>query len=342
MYNQQNSRSTGSGPSTPGRKVDTPPAAGDDQTSAVIGATRAPECAGQHDFERLGGWPRTSPAQTWHAYLDPTTAAVVAWRVRRRCRRGCAAQEICWRYPTDKWRVTHRQPACLQLPLYRQAALPAAIEARATIYVTEDEAGADAVTEVAGAVAVTMGHSDNGKGLNWRPWHTKALAGAAAVTVCAAPDEAGYGSAAYIAGQVAAAGVPVRVVEAATGRDVRDHLAAGLTLAELVDITPTPKGDTMPDPLSIHLTALDWGIAPGLFKLYENDECDTCGHETGPRPLRRCPTCIEVCEYPSFINPEGWCDGQCSSGCEADGSGDGAKCGCWHHWSGCTCEGAES
>jgi hypothetical protein len=147
---------------------------------------------------------------------------------------------------------------------------------------------------------------------------------------------------------VDAAEVPVvRVVEAATGRDVRDHLAgghalaAGHTLAELVDITPTitptPKGDAMSTPMSNHLTALDWGIAPGLFKLYENDECDTCGHETGPRPLRRCPTCIEVCEYPSFINPEGWCHGQCSSGCEADGSGDGAKCGCWHHWHGCQC-----
>jgi hypothetical protein len=216
-----------------------------------------PECLGEydkHDYARWAQGPITSAAQTWHAYYDPTTAEVVAWHFRNRCRRpGCTEKVVPWAVPKGRG-VAYRLPKGIRLPLYGQLALADAIKAGTTVYVTEGESDADAVTE-AGAVAVTMGSADDGHGSWWRPWHTEALASAASVIVCADRDKAGYASAAYIAGQLADAGVPlVRVVEAATGKDVRDHLAAGHTLADLVDITATitptdpPKDDALTTP----------------------------------------------------------------------------------------------
>jgi hypothetical protein len=223
-------------------------------------APKAPECLGQydkHDYAAKALGPINNDVQTWYPYVDPTTAEVVAWRLRNRCRRrqaGCTEKETRWRYPTRTGRATGRTDAApARLPLYGQPALPGAIEAGTTVYVTEGESDADAVTAAGGDdVAVTMGGCDNGKGSTWKSWHTEALAGAASVIVCADRDQVGRISAAYIARQLVGAGVPVRVVEAAIGKDVRDHLDAGHTLVELVDITatitPTKEDDAMTTP----------------------------------------------------------------------------------------------
>lgn len=124
----------------------------------------------------------------------------------------------------------------VRLVLYRLPELVAALEAGDAVYVVEGEKDADAV-HAAGAVA-TCNAMGAGK---WRPEYAETLRGAADVRIVADRDEPGYRHAAHVAAALRNVGARVTVLEPVVGKDVSDHLAAGRTLDELVEIDPAAK-----------------------------------------------------------------------------------------------------
>jgi len=126
--------------------------------------------------------------------------------------------------------------------LYRLPQVLAAAKAGQTVYVVEGEKDAHAV-EKAGAVA-TCNSGGAGK---WKPHHTTALAGAKVIVV-ADRDTPGRAHARDVVASLHKAGISVRLLEPATGKDVSDHLAAGLALTDLAPVADevdelAPEGD---------------------------------------------------------------------------------------------------
>ncbi|WP_211308396.1 hypothetical protein [Calidifontibacter indicus] len=120
--------------------------------------------------------------------------------------------------------------------LYRLPDVLDAVKDGRTVYVTEGEKDADALA-AAGVTSTcwTEGAWRAGESAKWRPEYTRQLDGANVVIV-ADLDDPGRHTAATIAGELAPVAASVRIVHAAEGKDAADHLAAGHTVAELVDL----------------------------------------------------------------------------------------------------------
>jgi len=117
---------------------------------------------------------------------------------------------------------------------YRLPQVRAAAAAGEVVYVVEGEKDVHAV-EATGAVA-TCNAGGAGK---WRPEHAEHLAGAHVVVV-ADRDAPGRAHAAQVAASLHGIAATVRVVEAAAGKDVADHLSAGHTLDQLIGVEAEP------------------------------------------------------------------------------------------------------
>ncbi|MEU0971334.1 DUF3987 domain-containing protein [Streptomyces sp. NPDC005917] len=118
--------------------------------------------------------------------------------------------------------------------LYRLPEVIAAAQAGGTVLVVEGEKDADNLAKL-GCVATT-GVGGAGK---WSDDYSQHFRGAEEVVVIADRDEPGRKHAAAVADSVQRAGIPVRVLEPAHGKDVSDHLAAGLGYEDLVPGTRT-------------------------------------------------------------------------------------------------------
>jgi len=90
------------------------------------------------------------------------------------------------------------------------------------IIVVEGEKDVESLAKI--GVIATCNIGGAGK---WRDEYTDSLRGASEVVVIADRDDTGRKHAAAVAESVQLAGIPVRVVEPATGKDATDHLAAG-------------------------------------------------------------------------------------------------------------------
>jgi hypothetical protein len=121
--------------------------------------------------------------------------------------------------------------------LYRLPEVVAAIPAGDTVYIVEGEKDVEAVRN-AGCVA-TCNPGGAGK---WRPEYAEALKDADAVVVVDA-DEAGRRHARDVVRSLGPVAGRVRLMEPRTGKDVSDHLAAGHTLDELVEMKPEGRED---------------------------------------------------------------------------------------------------
>jgi hypothetical protein len=120
--------------------------------------------------------------------------------------------------------------------LYRLPNVLSAARQHKPIYVVEGEKDVQAV-ERAGAVA-TCNPGGAGK---WRDEYADALVGASKIIIVADDDQAGYDHAREVAASCRSRRVPVEIVKAAKGKDVHDHLAAGLGLDALVPSGPDPR-----------------------------------------------------------------------------------------------------
>lgn len=124
-----------------------------------------------------------------------------------------------------------------QRVLYRLAEVLEAIAGGSDIYVAEGEKDVDALRRDLGLVATT---NPFGAG-KWLPAHTEALRGASRVRVIADRDAPGYRHAIMVADALRAIGIPVDVLEAASGKDAADHIAAGGTAGTFIGIDPAGR-----------------------------------------------------------------------------------------------------
>jgi 5S rRNA maturation endonuclease (ribonuclease M5) len=107
----------------------------------------------------------------------------------------------------------------------------------ATVYVVEGEKDVEAI-EAVGGVAVCPPMGAGQKNLDRYDWSK--LRDKHAI-VAADKDNAGYKHAAQVAERLDGVAKSVRIVEAAVGNDVADHVAAGKALDELVEPEPEPE-----------------------------------------------------------------------------------------------------
>lgn len=121
--------------------------------------------------------------------------------------------------------------------LYRLPEVLAEIQAGGTVFVVEGEKDADNLHAATGATATC---NLSGVGGGWREDYTNCLRGAAEVVVIADRDEPGRNHAFTIAASLERAGIPVRVLEPAKGKDISDHLAADLGYDDLVPAERPP------------------------------------------------------------------------------------------------------
>lgn len=122
-----------------------------------------------------------------------------------------------------RWSISGIRPVLYRLPKVLQAVADGEV-----VYVLEGERDVHSA-EGAGVVATC---SPGGAG-KWRNEYAKFLAGAIVVVV-ADRDEPGRKHARQVAASLDGGAAAVEIREAAEGKDLTDHLAAGLTLADLV------------------------------------------------------------------------------------------------------------
>lgn len=124
----------------------------------------------------------------------------------------------------------------VRLVLYRLPEVLAAIARGEPIYVVEGEKDADALWAI--GIAATCNPMGAGK---WRDEYTQTLAGADVVVV-ADRDLAGSKHARQVAQALTGVASSVRVVEALTGKDASDHLAAGHSIDEFREVRMARSG----------------------------------------------------------------------------------------------------
>ncbi len=115
--------------------------------------------------------------------------------------------------------------------VYRLPRVQEAIERDATIFIPEGERDVDAI-EATGSCA-TCNPGGAGK---WRPKFSEQLAGAKRVMVIADKDAPGRRHAKQIVEALTPVVGQVRIVEAASGKDATDHLAAGHSIDDFVPV----------------------------------------------------------------------------------------------------------
>ena len=144
--------------------------------------------------------------------------------------------------------------------LYRLSEVVAGVAAGKTVNIPEGEKDADALAEL-GLVATCNpeGASESGKRSKWRPEYSEFLRGAD-VVIWRDKDEAGRAHARAVAASV-------RIVEAAEGKDVSDHLDAGYTPDEFVATAeaaaePRIRIYAAPDIATLQPEQVDWIYEP--------------------------------------------------------------------------------
>jgi 5S rRNA maturation endonuclease (ribonuclease M5) len=159
--------------------------------------------------------------------------------------------------------------------LFRLPLVVSAIERGHTIYVAEGEKDVLAL-EDAGVIA-TCNPMGAGK---WRSEYAEQLRGACSVVVIADSDEPGRKHANDVAASLTDVVADVRVVEAAIGKDVSDHLAAGKTLDDL-QATASVQTEAGPFDGLTHAEVLDLEFDSEAHLVDDLVECGVVGVVAG-------------------------------------------------------------
>lgn len=169
-------------------------------------------------------WTPRGPAITVYAYHDAKGELV-----QRVSRTADKQFPQSWPDPSKRhgWRFS--RPPGFRPVLYRLPEVVAAVESGMTIHVCEGEKDVEAVRRVGGIATCNPGGA--GK---WRREYAQMLSGAAKVVVIADRDEPGLDHASTVVKSLRDLVGSTTVFWAREGKDAADHLAAGLTLADLV------------------------------------------------------------------------------------------------------------
>ncbi|GAB2683363.1 hypothetical protein [Nocardia goodfellowii] len=198
--------------------------------------------------ERVSVW-RTVDTYT---YCD-ADGDVVGEVVRREARfergRGKTFTQRAWDPRESRWHDTGFAKVPYRLPEVR-----AAIEAGLPVYVVEGEKDVESGRR-AGLIATT----NAGGGLGWTDEHSQYLRGAKLLVIVTDRDATGMRRADRIRTSTEGLVDRVRVVCAATGKDLTDHLAAG---HEVADMAPIPHLDPYA-PISTPESVVPQSLSPG-------------------------------------------------------------------------------
>ncbi|MEU3015608.1 toprim domain-containing protein [Nocardia asteroides] len=193
---------------------------------ALEAAGLPPKQPGRPDLGR-----QTSAWKTVEAYpyirADGTVAGEV---VRKEARfehgRGKEFSQRRWNTELGEMEAGGFEPIPYQLPQVLDTITDGGV-----VYIVEGEKDAKAAAS-AGLTATT----NSGGAMVWGPEHSKWLRGAGTVVIVADHDTAGYRRADRVLSTLAGLVGRVRVVQAATGKDLHDHLMCGHDISELVPI----------------------------------------------------------------------------------------------------------
>lgn len=141
----------------------------------------------------------------------------------------------------------------LDVPVYRADQVAAAVAAGLPVMVCEGEKDAETATAAWGFTATT---NPMGAG-SWRPHHTEALAGAQVILV-ADNDQPGRSHATEVAAALRDAGANVLVRFPAHGKDLTDHIDAGGTFADLIEVEEEQIEEDAHQLVRDAFPALDW------------------------------------------------------------------------------------
>lgn len=214
---------------------------------------------------------------------DGTVAGAVQRRTAR-FDRGMEKEFVqrSWNPARGAWEKTGFDKIPYRLP----QVLEAIADADRVIYIVEGEKDV-AAAESAGLVATT----NAGGALNWSAEHSQWLQGAQTVIIVADQDAPGYRRAAKVMATLAGVVPRVRVVGAATGKDLHDHLQVGHEIADLVPIpgldpfTPIPTPAAEADPTTTPggtPDMPDYLLMPsGEVQHQHSDEVDHMGRHWG-------------------------------------------------------------
>jgi len=133
------------------------------------------------------------------------------------------------RYENGEWEWGTQN---IEKPLYRLPQILEQIANNGIVYVVEGEKDVHTL-ESKNRVATCNPGGAGAEGQDkWLPHHTQALAGGK-IVIIADKDEAGYAHASHVAKELRATGARVKVFEPAQGKDISDHIGAGLPMSDL-------------------------------------------------------------------------------------------------------------
>ncbi|MBF6191329.1 toprim domain-containing protein [Nocardia sp. CDC186] len=127
-----------------------------------------------------------------------------------------------------RWTENGMQPGGFEPIPFQLPRVLAAVEAGEPIFICEGEK--DVLAAEQAGLTATCNAAGAGK---WRPEHAAWLRGARTVVIVADRDAPGYRHAEKVAASLAGLVERVRIVQAATGKDLADHLACGHEVREL-------------------------------------------------------------------------------------------------------------
>ncbi|MGW5312915.1 toprim domain-containing protein [Nocardia thailandica] len=203
---------------------------------ALAAAGLPPKQAAKPDLGRqLSAWKQVAT----YPYLD-ADGAVVGEVVRMHAQfeggRGKQFHQRHWNSRTGQMDKGGFAPIPYQLPQVLDQIADGGV-----VYVVEGEKDVAAAAS-AGLVATT----NAGGAMSWSAEHAQWLRGAATVVIVADADTAGYRRADRVMSSLAGLVGRVRVVAAATGKDLTDHLQLGHEISELVPIPHLDPYTTVP------------------------------------------------------------------------------------------------
>lgn len=194
-----------------------------------------------------------------YAYTD--AAGDLLWTVER------------WANPKD-FRVRPGLPPSTDRVLYAMPWIDHARRTNTPVYVVEGEKDADAILALGIPATTNVGGAGRGK---WLSQYSRMLNGLHCIVV-ADDDEPGRRHARMVADSLEGEAASVTRLMPRQGKDVSDHLAAGLGLDELLPLPELDTGATLLNPADIPITPVEWvwpGYVPrGALTIIDGDPGD--------------------------------------------------------------------